>query len=405
MKEPALLTGTIRHYDWGGVDFIPELLAINNDEKRPHAEYWLGVHPSADCRLQFSDGQTFPLREFLSDDPSGKLGPAVVQQFGKMPYLLKALDVRDMLSIQVHPSKEAAISDFAAENAKGTPLDSPQRNYKDDNHKPELMYAMGDFWLLHGFRSPELMREILQSVPELNFLLPLFEQESYAGIYRHVMEMEQVMVNETLKPLLHRILPLYHAGQLDKSYPDYWAARAHETFSAPGRTDRGIFSIYLFNLVGLKAGDAIYQAAGVPHAYVEGRNIEIMADSDNVLRGGLTTKHVNVEELLRHVRCEPTIPHILRGEQRGHVLAFPTPAPDFELGLIDLKAGESASFTPATAEILLLTDGEVTVSGSATAIKLRRGQPSGIVFPGLEITITAASAAKVFKATVPAVNK
>ncbi len=125
--------------------------------------------------------------------------------------------------------------------------------------------------------------------------------------------MPQDEVNKHLQSLLDRIIPLYNTGKLKRSQEDFWAARAAQTFSQGKNIDRGIFSVYLFNLVGLQKGQAIFQDAGVPHAYLEGQNIEIMASSDNVLRGGLTTKHIDVKELLKHVKCEPTNPNILNG--------------------------------------------------------------------------------------------
>ncbi len=137
-----------------------------------------------------------------------------------------------MLSIQVHPSKADAVKDFAAENVKGVSLNSPQRNYKDDNHKPELMVAMGDFWLLHGFKPEKEMKETLKTVPELTSLLPVFEQSGYKGLYKKVMELPQEEVNAQLQPLLDRIIPLYNEGKLKRSQADYWAAKGSIDFFA-----------------------------------------------------------------------------------------------------------------------------------------------------------------------------
>ncbi len=400
MDRIGQLTGTVKHYDWGGSTFIPSLLDIANAGKKPFAEYWLGVHPQADCKVIMHDGSHRLLRDFFTTSSPAALGDYVATRFGTIPYLLKVLDVKDMLSIQVHPSKADAVKDFADENAKDIALDSPQRNYKDDNHKPELMVAMADFWLLHGFKPEKKMMAILQAVPELQSLLPVFEQIGYKGLYKKVMESPQEEVNMQLQPLLDRIIPLYKEGKLKRSQEDYWAAKGALTFSQPGKTDRGIFSVYLFNLVELRRGEAIFQDAGVPHAYLEGQNVEIMASSDNVLRGGLTNKHIDVKELLKHVKCERTYPNVLKGEKHWNELVYKTPAPDFELSSYQLHVGDTVSFIPQTAEILLLVDGAVTITHNESKVLLKKGQPSAIVLPGDKLKITATEPTWLFKASV-----
>jgi mannose-6-phosphate isomerase len=398
MQGAAQLTGTVKHYDWGGATFIPSLLDIPNKEDKPFAEYWLGVHPQADCRVLADNNDKGLLRELVRKEGAAILGDYVSRRFGNIPFLLKALDVKNMLSIQVHPSKAEAEKDFARENAAGIPIDSPSRNYKDDNHKPELMVAMGDFWLLHGFKPQHALRQTLLAVPELKFLLPVFDKGGYQQLYSAVMEMPQEEVNRQLQPLLDRIIPAYQQGISTRSTADYWAAKGALTFSQPGKTDRGIFSVYLFNLVHLQRGEAIFQDAGVPHAYLEGQNIEIMASSDNVLRGGLTTKHIDVKELLKHVKCEATHPAILKGVKRGNEIVYETPAPDFELSSFSLDKDESVSFVSATTDILLLAEGDIRIG---EALHLKKGKPSAIVFPADTITMTANENSLVFRATVP----
>lgn len=401
MDVVNLLQGTVKHYDWGGYNFIPSLLRLDNRENKPFAEYWLGVHPQAECRVVGEDGSTRLLRDFFSTMSPTALGEYVAARFGNLPYLLKALDVKGMLSIQVHPGKSAAERDFAAENEKGIMLDSPTRNYKDDNHKPELLVAISDFWLLHGFKPEKELKQTLQAVPELKHLLPIFEKEGYRGLYKTVMELPQSEVDTRLQPLLDRIVPLYNEGRLERSSADFWAARAAIDHSKQDHADRGIFSIYLFNLVELRKGEAIFQDAGVPHAYLEGQNVEIMASSDNVLRGGLTGKHIDVPELLKHVKCEPTHPNIIKGDRAGVELIYRTTAPDFELSSYTLHVGDQTSFVPSTAEIFLLIDGEVVLSHGEREITLRSGQPSAIIFPGKEISIRANQPSWLFKSTVP----
>ena len=141
------IKGAVQHYSWGGYDFIPNLLGIKNDVQKPFAEYWLGAHPNHSSKME-STGEF--LHDFIKSHPN-VLGESVRQKFGSLPFLFKILDVRQMLSIQVHPAKEVAAQEYARENASGIPLTAAHRNYKDQNHKPELMVALDDFWLLHGY--------------------------------------------------------------------------------------------------------------------------------------------------------------------------------------------------------------------------------------------------------------
>ena len=384
MAGIALIKGTVKNYDWGGYNLIPSLLNLENPGEKPFAEYWMGTHPLGDSWIQMADG--------------GQQQLAAVA--GQLPFLLKILDVKDMLSIQVHPSKATAEKEFARENAEGIPLDSPQRNYKDANHKPELMVALGDFWLLHGFKPTEELVYTLLNVVELRELLPVFNSTGYTGLYRHVMEMPQEEVNRILQPLIDNINS-NDDGDADRYDEDYWAAKAANTFSASGNIDRGVFSIYLFNLVHLKKGEGIFQDAGVPHAYLEGQNVEIMANSDNVLRGGLTTKHIDVNELLKHVKCEPTFPRILQGKAIGHnEKVYETPVPDFRLTSFELAAGEKGAFTPIACDTLILTEGEAILSDGQSELVLKPGQPSAIALAGHEISIMAETKATVFRASL-----
>ncbi|MES1220174.1 MAG: mannose-6-phosphate isomerase, class I [Bacteroidota bacterium] len=395
------LSGSVKHYDWGGTSFIPALLQMDNLGGRPFAEYWLGVHPQDNCIIELPDHPDKLLREFMIENPA-LLGTDVERHFGRLPYLLKVLDVKDMLSIQVHPSKEAAEKEFARENAEGIPLDSPQRNYKDENHKPELLAALSDFWLLHGFKPEGELVAILTAVPELNELLEVYQQSGYEGLYKMVMEMPQEDVNRILQPLIDRIVPLYKEDKLNKQEENFWAARATLTFSHDNNIDRGIFSIYLFNLLHLQKGEAIFQDAGVPHAYLEGQNVEIMANSDNVLRGGLTNKHIDVKELLKHVICEPTQFEILKGrELKDDEKVYETSAPDFQLSVFELKAGNTISFVPATAEILLLIEGAAELDNGIDTITMQKGYPSAIAFPDQTVHLYSASGATVYRASVP----
>jgi mannose-6-phosphate isomerase len=305
-----------------------------------------------------------------------------------------------MLSIQVHPDKASATAAFDEENTRGIALNAPNRNYKDRNHKPELMVALSDFWLLHGFKPAGALTEVLEAVPHFSALAETFEQESYKGLYQTVMTMPQAEVNAVLQPLAEQLMPLYENYELPKSSEDFWAARAVQTFCKDGTYDRGIFSIYFFNLVHLKQGEGIYQAAGLPHAYLEGQNVEIMAASDNVLRAGLTDKHIDIGELMKHVRFEPTEPNVLPDSINKETV-YKSPAKEFELSRIQPQDGEAVEFTTATAEILLQTAGATAVHAPHVKMTLKKGE-AALITAGTTVQLTGGSGAQLFRATVPA---
>lgn len=396
------LRGKVQHYAWGGQAYLPRLLRTDNAGGQPFAEYWLGAHPSYSSTI-IVDGQPTDLATFISRQPAEALGEAVAGQFASLPYLLKVLDVRQMLSIQVHPDKASARAAFAAENTAGIPLTAFNRNYKDENHKPELMVALGDFWLLHGFKPAGALSDVLSTHPDFDFLLGLFEQEGYEGLYRRVMTMDQAEVDAILKPVADRIVPLYQNGELKKEDEDFWAARAVETFCTRGTYDRGIFSIYFFNLLHLKRGEGIYQPAGLPHAYLEGQNVEIMANSDNVLRAGLTDKHIDIGELMKHVRFEATVPAIIR-EETGTVTVYRSPAAEFELSQYRVQGGESIRLATTGPELVLVLEGNLSVAGGAESLSLQPGE-AGYLLPGSEVEVTAGGAGTFFRAAVPQAGK
>jgi mannose-6-phosphate isomerase len=398
MQKIFRLEGKVQHYAWGGNRFIPALLNQPNENDQPFAEYWMGAHDNVPSLVVLPGGGKQPLNEFIKSDPAGILGEAVNKRFGRLPYLFKVLDVKDMLSIQVHPNKKDAEAAFADENKKGIALNAPARNYKDDNHKPELMVALSDFWLLHGFKTADDLKKVLTATPELKFLLPVFEEGGLAGLYKYVMTMDQAEVNKHLQPLLDRIIPLYKNGKLDKKEEAFWAARAAITFNQPGIVDRGIFSVYFFNVLNLKEGQAVFQDANMPHAYLEGQNMEIMANSDNVLRGGLTMKHIDVGELMKHTKFEATMPNVLTGTGVMEK-EFKTPAADFDLREIELDGKQDVKLEATTAEVFFVYKGDVEVSEGSVNMKLKTGECM-LATAGAKVTLAGKNAV-VFRATVP----
>lgn len=392
------INGVIQNYAWGGKKFIPELIGEPISDQNC-AEYWMGAHDKSPAILK-ETGR--PLNEVISEHPEEVLGEQTFQQFGRLPFLFKVLDVADMLSIQVHPTKKEAEKGFARENELGIPLTAPHRNYKDDNHKPEIMVALGEFWLLHGFKSSSLLLKTLQETPELSHLVSTFETGGYKGLYKKVMQEPSKDTSGTLRPLIDRILPDYEEGKLQKSEPEFWAARAYLTFCDEETIDKGLYSIFFLNILKAEEGEAVFQAAGVPHAYLEGHNMELMANSDNVLRGGLTTKHVDVKELMQHVFFEETIPEILKGDLNpdGLERIYKSPAPDFELSKIELEQGETYLGQSESMEISILLTGEVRATSDESSLILKRGEVFA-VSANTRYQITSIDNAQLYKARCP----
>jgi len=396
------LNGVVQHYAWGGTQFIPNLLAIENKDKVPFAELWMGTHVKGPANVQTIKGE-ISLGNLIKKAPIKKLGQKVAANFKhQLPFLFKVLDVNSMLSIQSHPTKKAAEIGFAKESLTDIAVTAPNRTYRDDNHKPEVMVALTDFWLLHGFKSIEAIRAVL-TISEFTSLKAFFgEKGDIFQLYKAIMEMPQKEVNQLLAPLWKRLQPDFEAEKLAKASADYWAAQAFTDYTIDGNFDRGIFSIYLFNLVNIKKGDGIFQAAGIPHAYLEGVNMELMANSDNVFRGGLTQKHIDVPELLTHLVFDEINPQILKGTKISEVESvFKTPAPDFELSEIKLDKNKHYRSTQTTsAEILIIMEGTVTVDFDSKSLSFRKGE-SFFVEANTVYTIKTADNCLLFKAKVP----
>ena len=266
----AKLDGVVQHYAWGGYDFIPDLINSPNRENQPFAELWYGAHTKAPSTVHVFE-KTVQLDTYIRNN-SQILGERVVDAFGgALPYLLKVLDAHDMLSIQAHPSKIQAEEGFARENELEIPHDAPHRSYKDDNHKPEVHVALTDFWMLHSFRPTEEIEHLLQITTEFKSLAPILKTDGIKGLYKKIMLAPQEEIDSLLEPLIQR---LENETTDDMDSPNYWALKASKVFPLPaGHRDRGIFSIYLLNLLHLKPGEATFQDAGELHAYLYGTNI------------------------------------------------------------------------------------------------------------------------------------
>ena len=396
MQKAYKLLGKHRHYDWGGKTFLPNLMGVENVNHLPYAEYWMGAHALAASTIQTTDGEK-DLAQLIKQQPAQWLGKNIATKFKALPYLYKILDVQDMLSIQVHPSKENAVIGFKAEEAKGISIDAANRNYKDENHKPEVMVALSDFWLLHGFLAPAILEERLNSYIYFRPLMNEFRGVDYQNLYSFFMQLPMAASDAILKPLLEEAAEAVARGTVTKKDPHYWANKYYKDGIPLKNIDKGIFSIYILNIVNIAKYQGIFQGAGILHAYLEGQNIELMANSDNVLRGGLTPKHVDVKELIQHVSFVPTYPSILKGEMlNDQETNYPCPVADFGLTNIRLKEGEVYTISTYSLELLLVMEGEVLIEDIAY-----KAGDTALLTPNTIVKLKAKLPALLFKAYVP----
>ncbi|MFG2943595.1 mannose-6-phosphate isomerase, class I [Streptomyces adustus] len=344
------LDNTVRPYAWGSVTAIPTLLGVEPTGE-PQAEMWMGAHPGAPSR---TDRGT--LVEVVDADPEKELGAAAVARFGpRLPFLLKLLAADAPLSLQVHPDLAQAKEGFAREERDGVPVDAPHRNYKDANHKPELICALTEFDGVCGFRDPLRAADLLDGlgVDSLKPYVDLLHAHPEEAALREVLT---AILTADREQMAHTVAETTAAcDRLGGDYAPY-AGLAHHY---PG--DPGVIAALLLNHVRLQPGEALFLGAGVPHAYFNGLGVEIMANSDNVLRCGLTPKHVDVPELLRVVRFEAADPGVLRPEASpdGEEV-YETPIDEFRLSRYVLAdGGPTRDLTRTAPQILLCTAGTV----------------------------------------------
>ncbi|MGW2516473.1 mannose-6-phosphate isomerase, class I [Streptomyces sp. NPDC001617] len=378
------LDNTIRPYAWGSTTAIPELLGVAPSGE-PQAEMWMGAHPGAPSRTGRGT-----LVEVIDADPERELGPAAVAKFGpRLPFLLKILAAGAPLSLQVHPNLAQAKEGYDDEERRGIPVDAPHRNYKDANHKPELICALTEFDGLCGFRDPLQAADLLDGlgVDSLKPYVDLLHAHPEDAALREVLT---AILSADPEEMRHTVTEAASAcTRLGGAYEPY-ADIAHHY---PG--DPGVIAAMLLNHVRLQPGEALFLGAGIPHAYLNGLGVEIMANSDNVLRCGLTPKHVDVPELLRIVRFEASDPGVLRPEASpdGEEV-YDTPIDEFQLSRYVLPEGTQVhDLTLPTPQILLCTAGSVRVGEHELA-------PGQSVFVPAGEKADVSGAGTVFRATV-----
>lgn len=383
------LKGVVQYYEWGGTTFIADFLG-QPPSAQPQAEYWLGAHPKAPA---YMTEEKVHLDVWLR-------GRGL-----RLPFLLKILDARQMLSIQVHPNKVQAEKGFSAENALGIPLDAAHRLFKDDNHKPEMMLALSDFYLLSGFREARQMSALLGSIPSFQVLGDYFGAGDYKRLYYFIMQADAAQTDALLLPHLAYLAEKGLAA-LPKEGADYWALKAWQDLDQARRQhiDKGIFSIYLLNLIVLKQGQTYFHDAGILHAYLQGQCVELMANSDNVLRGGLTSKHINIDALLRHTRYESWAAALPEPEPVSVCgeTAYPCQAADFALHTLTLSAGVRHILAPKKrVTVYLVLEGRGSVCSQGIAYELRPSFSFLTLPDGVEAVIMADAPLYIVCATQP----
>ncbi|WP_184577843.1 mannose-6-phosphate isomerase, class I [Streptomyces zagrosensis] len=401
------LANTVRPYAWGSTTALPELLGTA-PTGAPQAELWMGAHPGAPSRVDRGAGP-IGLNEVIAADPDTELGPEAVRRFGeRLPFLFKVLAADTALSLQVHPNLDQARAGFADEEERGVPIDAPHRNYKDANHKPELICALTPFDGLCGFRAPAEAADLLAGLevdslkPYVDILRAMPDTDALREVLTAVLSAEHEAMAKTVAEATAAAERLAAA---DGPHSAAYAAYVTVAHSFPG--DPGVIAGMLLNYVQLQPGEALYLGAGIPHAYINGLGVEIMANSDNVLRCGLTPKHVDVPELLRVVKFESTPPGVLRPEADadGEEL-YVAPIDEFRLSRYVLATGATPRLLTAGApQILLCTAGSVSLripqaaKATATASELHLAAGESAYVPASE-TVELAGEGTIFRATL-----
>lgn len=364
------LTGQVQNYAWGSPTTLPKLLGLPSDG-RPQAEYWLGAHPSAPSRADSG-----PLDALLTSEP-GLIGAASVQRFGpQLPFLLKLLAADQPLSLQVHPSREQAEAGFAKEDADGVERSAPNRNYRDDWPKPEAMVALEDFHGLYGFRdagdSYRLFRAL--EVPELSELIePLRSPGGALGIEETFLSCLRLGQDELW--LVGRVVEAARRLRRTEDAELALFCRTARELAEHHPGDPGVLAGLLCNRILIRPGESVFLRAGLMHAYLRGSGVEIMANSDNVLRGGLTAKHIDIDELARIVDFHPAPPEIIPGpDDDVPVWRYPTEAPEFSLWrLLPLDQPTSVP-AQSGARVVVCVDGSLRLHSDDADLELDKGQ-------------------------------
>ncbi len=404
-----LLRGAIRKYAWGSRTAIADFTGRSSPTQHPEAELWLGAHPGDSAHCATDDGEV-SLLQMITEDPAAQLGAASRERFGDaLPFLAKVLAADEPLSLQAHPSSQQAVHGFEQEERLGIPVAAPTRNYRDSSHKPELIVALGQFEALAGFRPAARSVEFMQAlaVPGLGPFITLLQGQSDADGLRALFTTWITFPQPDLDVLVPSVLD----GAIN------YIRSGETTFQAEAKTilelgerypgDAGVLAAMLLNRITLAPGEGIYLPAGNLHAYLHGIGFEVMANSDNVLRGGLTPKHVDVPELLRVLDFTPAddAPIVARSTRDGLELVYDTPAAEFAVSVLQVTDEYVGREIDAPAEhpgpqVLLCIEGVVKVQSAAGAVSLARGDAAWVAADDGPVRLLADEPARLFRVTV-----
>ncbi|WP_311389996.1 mannose-6-phosphate isomerase, class I [Corynebacterium haemomassiliense] len=390
------LEGALRPYPWGSHTLIAQLRGEPSPSPQPQAELWFGAHPAAPATV---NGQG--LDDAIAADPAAALGKRVQDAHGdQLPFLVKLLAAAAPLSIQAHPSLDQAKEGFERENAEGIELNSPNRNYKDPNHKPELIVALTEFRALAGFRPvPDTAAFFAElGSPELDryaTLLPTDGEGDLRALFTTLISLPHQPRVELIESVKRAAAEL-----VDKRNAPEWMVEAAEVYLELNQTypgDVGVLAALLLNVLTLAPGEAAFLRAGQLHAYLSGLGVEVMANSDNVLRGGLTTKHVDVPELVKVLDFSTLEnPRAEAAPSHGGV-EFQLPVDSFAVRMHALDDGDTLAVDEDGPAIVLCTAGEVR---GADGFVLTQGNGAWVPASEAATEITAAGKSQVFVATV-----
>lgn len=393
-----LLTGRLRHYPWGSRELIANLRG-EEAASRPEAEVWFGAHPAASATVGDSE-----LIDIITADPDYQLGERVRDRFGdNLPFLLKLLAAAEPLSLQAHPSLTQAQEGFERENAQGIDIAADNRNYKDANHKPELIVALTEFEAMAGFRPIAKTLELFEALDcaELERYLAMLDRSeaSESADLRVLFTTWITIPSASRTKLIDDIVTSAALALARPDLPEWMAEELSNVVALHQRYpyDVGVLGALLLNKFTLQPGEGLYLNAGQLHAYVKGLGVEIMANSDNVLRGGLTSKHVDVPELVRVLEFESLEDPRVNPEIEGSHVAYPTPIDEFSLSKWELT--EEATFNEDGPAIVLVTDGTAELTCGKQHVSAKAGEAVWVPAGDPEVRL-AATGATVFLATV-----
>lgn len=389
------LENQIQNYKWGTTYFIPQLLNSPNKKKLPCAELWIGAHPKAPSNIT---DLNINLKQLIDKYPEAVLGNAVKKKFNsKLPFLLKILSAETPLSIQAHPNKKQAENGFYIENKLGKPIDAFDRNYKDDNHKPELICALTPFVAMCGFRPLLEIKRLLDTF-SMNTVLADYgllenDENKLKDFFSKLINTEKKQQKSWITLLMSNIDKI---SELEKYKLEiYWIKQLNKFF--PG--DIGVIFPLLLNLIELDPGEALYLPSGVLHAYLKGEGIEIMANSDNVLRGGLTQKYIDVHELLKIVNFKgEKVKKVKTHRFNKHKLLYKTPSIEFALTRLNIQNTEQFLEVKGP-EVLLCINGKALIYKDNTKYEIKKGE--SVFIPNDFLNYNIKGKAEIFHVSIP----